>query len=127
MKRLATIAAGLLLDTPMAANAEQTFLTCTVKSGVGVGNWNITLNESASTVSMTNLKNPQTVLAGFAPRRVTWTLVEGEIQMAYRLNRITGEISNRMIVPSSWSQEGVEKRSGLGICKVIPGTAERIF
>ena len=130
MKRLTAIAAGLLLVTPMAANAEQTFLVCNGKAGAGPFSWNITLNETASTVSMTSLQQPETVLGGYAPESVTWKLVRNDIPMVFRLNRLTGEISNRMIVPSSWSKKNKETaktKSGSGLCNLRQAPTQRKF
>ena len=131
MKRLTAIAAGLLLITPMAANAEQTFLVCNGKAGDKQFSWHITLNEAASTVSLTNVR-PETVLGGFAPESVTWKFVSPQagVQMLFHLNRLTGEINNRMIVPSSWSKkskESAKAKSGSGLCNLRQAPAARKF
>ena len=131
MRRLIAIASSaVLLAAPMAARADQTFLECKGSSERGPFTWHVTLNEAAGTVSMTSLEIPVTVLGGFAPATLTWTVVRGELQIVFRLNRLTGGINNQMIVPASWSedlQESGRAWAGSGQCNLREASTERMF
>ena len=114
----------------MAARADQTFLECKGSSERGPFTWHVTLNEAAGTVSMTSLEKPVTVLGGFAPETVTWTVVRGELQMVFRINRLTGGINSQMIVPASWSESSQERGrgyAGSGQCNLREASTERLF
>ena len=130
MRKLTAIFAAVLLASPIAAKAEPTFLVCEGKTELGPFTWQITLNEAASTVSLARNGRSFTALAGFGPESVNWTHISGSVQVAFHLNRLTGEINNRMIVPSSWGkkhQESAKKRTGSGQCYLQQAPKERKF
>ena len=131
MRRLIAIASSaVLLAAPMAARADQTFLVCKGITERGPFTWHVTLNEAAGTVSMTSLEKPVTVLGGFAPETVTWRVVRGELQMVFRINRLTGGINSQMIVPTSWSESSQERGrgyAGSGQCNLREASTERLF
>ena len=136
MKRLTVIAAAaVLLVTPIPAKAEPTFLVCAWTGPKGAGTWNISLNEAASTVSLTSGVRTKTTLGGFSPESVTWSFVSGggdigELRQEFRLNRLTGEIKTQSNVPSSWSKKSKERVKALsasGVCKLRQAPTKRMF
>ena len=121
---------AVLLAPPLAAQAKPTYLICKGTSQRRPFTWQVTLNETASTASVAANGRSFTVLAAFGPDSVTWTYKPGKTQMAYYLNRLTGDISHRMIVPSNWSKKDKEswmKMNASGQCNLREVPTERKF
>ena len=129
MKRLTTIAAALLLMIPMPANAQQTFLACEATNAAGAKfRWNITLNEMASTVSMTDAA--RTVLGGFAPESVVWRLITGDKENVFQLNRLTGQVNTYALGYGrygKWGKEQEKKFKASGLCTLRQAPTARKF